>query len=114
MENVTMEMVVLAVMGMVIHVGMLVMKRSNKKTSKFSLKIWLSDMMNWWRIILAVTSTAALLIMSKDIASWFGINLEGQSGTMNIVAFASGYFNHYLIRKLLKMFKKKVGDAEEG
>lgn len=108
METITLQMILLAFLGMIIHMGMKVNQRSNKQTNKFSLKTWMGDRMNWWRLIITVASTAALLLMVEDIAAWFGVSVAGHGNLMNVCAFAAGYLNHSLIRNILKIFKKQV------
>jgi len=104
----TWQMIVLAICGMLLHAGAYVMRRAEKKNNKFSFKVWFKDAMNWVRIGMAIISTGALLLMAEDIAAWFGVTVEGHGGLLNIVSFAAGYLNHYLIKVILNRFKKKA------
>lgn len=106
MENLNFELLLLAFLGMVIHIFMKIANRKDKKTNKFSFKVWFSDRMNWVRLILSIASTIALLIMSPDLIDMFGIELSDGSPAIKVFAFGAGYLNHSLIRNVLKVFKK--------
>lgn len=106
MENLEWQYIVLAVLGMIMHVLMKVSERQNKKTNKFSFKVFFSDSMNWVRIGLSLTSMVAILFMADDISDMLGIQLSDGSPARGILAFAAGYLNHSLIRNVLKVFKK--------
>jgi hypothetical protein len=106
MENLTLEYILLALLGMVIHILMKVANRGDKKNNKFSLKTWVQDRMNWVRLVLAVSSTVALMIMADDLANMLGVTLSDGSPANSVFAFGAGYLNHSLIRNVLKVFKK--------
>jgi hypothetical protein len=114
MENLNLELILLAVLGMIIHVLMKVSERADKKQNKFSLKVFFSDSMNWVRILLSLTSVLALMIMADDVADVMGITLSDGAPAKEIFAFGAGYLNHSLIRNLLKMFKKGSGETPEN
>ena len=73
----------------------------------FSLKYWLCDKLNWVRIIIAVTSMVALLLMAEDVADVMGITLSDGAPAKSILAFLAGYLNHSLVKGVLKVLKKK-------
>ena len=62
MENLNLECIILALLGVIIHIAMKVVNRTNQ-TEKFSLKVWCADKLNIVRVLLAVASTIAILIM---------------------------------------------------
>lgn len=106
MENLDIQYIVLAILGMVIHILMKVSERKDKKTNKVSLKVFFSDSMNWIRIALSITSVIAIMFMADDIADMMGITLSDGSPARGILSFGAGYLNHSLIRNVLKVFKK--------
>jgi len=114
MEIITPQMIVLAILGIIIHIGMKINQRSNKANEKFSIKKWLTDSMNLWRLFLSIASTAAILLMSEDIAAYFGLSVEGHGNLMNIIAFGAGYSNHSFIRNLLKIFKRQSNNIADN
>jgi hypothetical protein len=106
MENLTPEYLLLALLGMIIHILMKVSDRRNKKDEKLSLKGFFSDSMNWIRMMLSILSAVALIMMSDDISSALGITLTDGSSAKTLFAFTAGYLNHSLIGNLLKIFNK--------
>ena len=116
MENLSFELLLLAFLGMVIHILMKVASRKDKKTNKISLKVWAQDKMNWIRLALSILSTLALMIMSPDVIDMFGIKLSDGSPAIKVFAFGAGYLNHSIIRNVLKAFKKSDVEppSEEG
>lgn len=111
MEYLNLNIILLAVAGMLIHLLMFVASKTKGK-NKFNLKVWTKDSMNWIRLALAVISTIALLLMLEEIALLFGVTIEGHQGLLKVVAFASGYLNHSLIKNLLRMFRKATKTTE--
>lgn len=111
MEYLNLQMILLAFTGMVIHLLMFVISKTKGK-NEFRISLWLTDSMNWIRLALAVISTFALLLMLDEIAALFGVNIEGHGGLLKIVAFASGYLNHSLIKNILKVFKKSTETSD--
>tara|TARA_R110002020_G_scaffold309888_3_gene525780 strand:- start:2856 stop:3185 length:330 start_codon:yes stop_codon:yes gene_type:complete len=109
MDTLTIKYIVLATLGMLLHIIMKIQNRTKKE--KFSIKVFFSDKMNWVRIVLAVISTVALLLMSDDLTNMFGITLDDGSPAKSLFAFGAGYLNHSLVRNILKVFKKKVDSA---
>ena len=89
MEYINPTMILLAVLGMIIHLLMFVASKTKGK-NKFSFKIWSKDTMNWIRLALSIFSTLAILLMLDEIASMFGVTIEGHGGLLKVVAFASG------------------------
>lgn len=114
MENLNLELMLLALLGMIIHILMKVVERKEKKANKFSLKVFFSDSMNWVRILLSISSVVALMIMSDDITDMMGITLSDGSPARQIFAFGAGYLNHSMIRNVLKVFKRgEFNDSPE-
>jgi hypothetical protein len=105
MSNLTMEYIILAFLGMIIHILIHVLNRKNKSIP-LSMGYYLSDINNWIRIILSVLSILALLIMSESLSDMFGIKLSNGSSARDICAFIIGYLNHSLIKNVLRIFKK--------
>jgi hypothetical protein len=97
---------ILAFLGMFIHILMKVLNRKDK-TKKLSFKVFFSNSSNWIRMILAVVSTIAILLMSSDIADILNIKLSDGSPGKSLLAFMAGYLNHSIIRNLLSTFEKK-------
>lgn len=105
MENINLQYVLLAVLGMVIHILMKIAERGNKKSNPFSFKVFFADRMNWVRIALSLTSVLALMLMAEDLSDTLGIQLSDGSPAKSIFSFGAGYLNHSLIRNILKRFK---------
>ncbi len=105
MINIELQSVLLAVLGMLVHILMHIIQRKNKHLPT-SIKYFLAEKINWIRIVLALISTFALLLMADDVANILGINLTDGSSAKSVFAFLCGYMNHSIIRNLLKMFKK--------
>ena len=113
MEYLNFTMIALAILGMSIHIIMFVMQKINNN-NKFSFKVWIKDTMNWMRILLSLLSTAALLLMLDDIAALFGFTVEGHGSLLKLIAFSAGYFNHSLIKNILRTFRKSTENKSEG
>lgn len=96
----------LAFLGMFIHILMKVLNRKDK-SKKFSFSIFFSNTNNWIRIILAILSTIAILMMSEDIGNILGIKLSDGTSAKSILAFMAGYLNHSMIRNILNIFERK-------
>lgn len=107
MENLNWEYILLAVLGMVIHILMKIAERGNKKSNPFSFKVFFADRMNWIRIALSLTSVLALMLMAEDLSDTLGIQLSDGSPAKSIFSFGAGYLNHSLIRNILKRFKSE-------
>lgn len=105
MSNFTFEYILLAILGMFIHVLMNIVQRRNKFTS-ISIKIFLADYMNWIRVLLSLTSTFVLLLMADDVSKYLGVTIDNGSSAKSLFAFLSGYLNHSMIKNILKVFKK--------
>lgn len=106
MENLNYEYLLLAFLGMFIHILMKIGDRDKK--SKLSFKKFISTPNNWVRILLSVTSVVALIMMADDISDMLKIKLSDGSPAKSIFAFGAGYLNHSLIRNVLKIFGKGV------
>ena len=99
------QYILLAILGMVIHILMHIIQRKTLN-NPFSLKVFISEKINWIRIILSLASTFALLLMADDVANILGMTLTDGSPAKSVFAFLSGYLNHSIIRNILKLFKK--------
>lgn len=100
----------LAFLGMFIHILMKVLNRKDK-SKKLSFRVFFSDSTNWIRMILAILSTIAILMMSSDIADMLHIQLSDGSSAKSVLAFMAGYLNHSIIRNLLSIFNKKQSNG---
>ena len=104
-ENLHLEYLLLAFLGMIIHILMKVAERKEKVNNPFSLKVFFADKMNLVRILLSLTSVLALMLMADDLTDTLGITLSDGSPAKTIFSFGAGYLNHSLIRNILKRFK---------
>lgn len=111
MEHLTGTMVALAISGLLMHMLMFVSSKT-KGGNKFSFKAWRKDSMNWIRLTISLISTFALLLMLDDVAALFGVSIEGHGGILKLVAFVSGYFNHSLIKNILRVFRKATKTSD--
>jgi hypothetical protein len=105
MKNLTSEYLLIALLGMAIHILIHVLNRKNK-TIPLSISYYVSDLENWIRLILSVLSIIALLIMSDSLSNMLGIQLSDGSSAKDVFAFLTGYMNHSLIKNVLKLIKK--------
>lgn len=105
MANIEMKFILLAMLGMVIHVLMKLVNRTNK-TQPISLSYYLRNPKTWLRGTLTILSIVAILYMSDDIGNMLGITLRDGSPAKSVMAFFGGYLNHSLIRNLLKVVQK--------
>ena len=105
MENFNYEYLVLALLGLLIHILMKIAAKTSKK-NKFSLKVYFADRMNFVRIAVSILSIVALLMMALDLSDMMKITLSDGSPAITVFAFLTGYFNHSLIYNVLKMFKR--------
>ena len=96
MNNLTFEYLLLAFLGMIIHVLIHILNRGNKNIP-LSIGYFISDFNNWIRLILSITSIIALLIMSESVSDILGIKLSDGSSAKDVFAFITGYLNHSLI-----------------
>lgn len=99
----------LAFLGMFIHILMKVLNRKDK-TKKLSFRVFFSNSNNWIRMILAILSTIAILMMSSDIGDIFHIKLSDGTTAKSVLAFMAGYLNHSIIRNILNIFERKNKD----
>lgn len=106
MQNLTTENLVLAFLGMLIHVLFKISGRSGKKQQRFQFKIYFTDAMNWVRILLSISSAIALLIMSDTLCDLFNITLKNGTKAYQLYAFTAGYLNHSLIGNVIKVFNR--------
>lgn len=104
MEHLSLQYIILAVLGMIIHILMKISERKDK-SSKFSFKVFFADKMNWVRIALSLASVLALMLMAEDLTNTLGITLTDGSPAKSIFSFGAGYLNHSLIRNVLKKFE---------
>jgi len=94
--------VVLAILGLLLHVGFKLQTRSNK-TESFSYKYWLKD--NWLDVSLAVLSVITILLMMDEIMLFMGITtIEDNDMFYKMTSFFAGFFNVRIIRDLKQMF----------
>jgi hypothetical protein len=101
----TLEYILLAFLGMLIHILIHILNRKNKSIP-ISLGYYISDVDNWIRLILSIVSIFALLLMSESLSNIFGIKLSDGSSARDIFAFITGYLNHSLIKNVLRLVKK--------
>jgi hypothetical protein len=105
MSNLTIEYILLAFLGMFIHILIHILNRKNKSIP-LSFSYYISDVDNWIRLILSFASIFALLIMSESLSDMLGIKLSNGSSAKDVFAFVTGYLNHSLIKNVLRIFKK--------
>jgi hypothetical protein len=105
MNNLTLEYLMIAFLGMTIHILIHVLNRKNKSIP-LSVGYYISDVDNWIRLILSILSIVALLIMSDSLCNILGIKLEDGSPAKDVFAFVTGYLNHSLIKNVLRILKK--------
>lgn len=105
MNNLTIEYILLAFLGMIIHIFIHILNRKNKSIP-LSFGYYISDVDNWIRLILSVLSILSLLIMSDSLSDMLGITLSNGASAKDVFAFITGYLNHSLIKNVLRMVKK--------
>jgi hypothetical protein len=105
MNNLTFEYLSLAFLGMIIHILIHILNRKNKSIP-LSFGYYVSDIDNWIRLVLSITSIFALLIMSESLSNILGITLSNGASAKDVFAFITGYLNHSLIKNVLRILKK--------
>jgi hypothetical protein len=105
MGNLTIEYILLAFLGMFIHILVHILNRKNKSIP-LSFSYYVSDVDNWIRLILSIASIFALLIMSESLSNILGITLSNGASAKDVFAFITGYLNHSLIKNVLRILKK--------
>lgn len=105
MSNLTIEYILLALLGMFIHILIHILNRKNRSIP-LSFSYYVSDIDNWIRLILSFLSIFALLMMSESLSNMLGIQLSNGESAKDVFAFITGYLNHSLIKNVLKIFKK--------
>jgi|688.fasta_scaffold04443_30 hypothetical protein len=105
MSNLTIEYILIAFLGMFIHILIHILNRKNKSIP-LSFSYYVSDVDNWIRLILSFVSIFALLIMSDSLSDMLGIKLSNGASAKDVFAFITGYLNHSLIKNVLRIFKK--------
>lgn len=105
LSNINFEYLLLAFLGMFIHILIHILIRKNKSIP-LSFSYYVSDVDNWIRLILSITSIFALLIMSDSLSNMLGIKLSDGSPAKDVFAFITGYLNHSLIKNILRLIKK--------
>lgn len=105
MNNLTIEYILLAFLGMLIHIFIHILNRKNKSIP-LSFGYYVSDVDNWIRLILSILSIFALLIMSESLSDMLGITLSNGASAKDVFAFITGYLNHSLIKNVLRIVKK--------
>ena len=110
MENLNTTMILLALLGLVLHICGTILKRK-KDGKKLSFKAFFTDGMNWIRIIMSAASMVILLIAADDIVGYLGVKLDDGSLALKMFAVFAGHSSHALIRYVLKVFKNRLGDV---
>lgn len=105
MSNITFQYVLLAFLGMFIHILIHILIRKNKNIP-LSISYYVSDLDNWIRLILSIASIFALLIMSDSLSDILGIKLSDGSPAKDVFSFIAGYLNHSMIKNVLRIIKK--------
>lgn len=105
LTNLTLEYILLAFLGMFIHILIHILNRKNKSIP-ITLGYFVSDIDNWIRLILSITSIFALLLMSESLSDILGIKLSDGSSARDVFAFITGYLNHSIIKNVLRILKK--------
>jgi hypothetical protein len=105
MSNLTIEYILLAFLGMFIHILIHILNRKNKSIP-LSFSYYVSDIDNWIRLILSFVSIFALLIMSDSLSNMLGITLSNGASAKDVFAFITGYLNHSIIKNVLRILKK--------
>lgn len=105
MSNLTIEYILLAFLGMFIHILIHILNRKNKSIP-LSFSYYVSDIDNWIRLILSFVSIFALLIMSDSLSDMLGIKLSNGASAKDVFAFITGYLNHSIIKNVLRILKK--------
>lgn len=105
LTNLTLEYILLAFLGMFIHILIHILNRKNKSIP-ISFGYYISEIDNWIRFVLSIASILALLMMSESLSDIFGIKLSDGSHAKDVFAFITGYMNHSIIKNVLRIFKK--------
>lgn len=105
MGNLTLQYILIAFLGMIIHILIHILNRKNKSIP-LSFGYYVSDIDNWIRLILSILSIIALLIMSDNLSDILGITLSNGASAKDVFAFITGYLNHSLIKNVLRILKK--------
>ena len=100
------EYCLLAILGILIHLLTTIIYRRNKN-APFSISYLLTDSRNYLRLLLAIASTFAILLMIDDVAEVFHLKLGDGTPMKHLIAFFAGYFNHSLIKRLVGFFNNK-------
>lgn len=106
-ENLEPEYITLALLGMIIYVLKSIVNRKDT-AQKVSVGSFFKNGKNWARILLAIVSTMAVLLMADDIAKILGITVDSDAPAKSVCAFLAGFFNYNIIDSLLKKFGKKI------
>ena len=101
------EYYLLAFLGIFIHFCFTILGRKNKQMP-FSFAYILTSSKNWLRLVLAISSTWAILLMSDNVADMLHIKLSDGTPAKQVLAFFAGYFNHSLIRRLVNVFNNTL------
>jgi len=99
------EYYLLAFLGIFIHFAVSILARKNKEVP-FSIAYLLTSGQNWLRLLLALASTWAILLMADDVADLLNIKLSDGTPAKQVLSFFAGYFNHSLIKRLVGVFNK--------
>ena len=105
MENLIFENILLAFLGMSIHILIEILDRRNKAIP-ISLSYFLSDIQNYLKIALCIVSIITLLICADELADIMGVTLKDGTGATKVFSFLTGYFNHHFVRYVIKIFRK--------
>lgn len=111
-ESLSPEYLLLALLGIIIHVLMTIVNRSDRK-NPISMKAYFKDGMNYVRIFLAIASVFAILLMANDITDMLGVTLSSGAPAKSVFAFLAGYFNHAIIKDILKIFRSRQSEKDE-
>jgi hypothetical protein len=105
MKNLEIQYILLAILGVFIHILMNILNRKNKSIP-ISFMYYITDVDNWIRMILVALSILALFLMSESLSDIFGLKLSDGSTARDVFAFLTGYLNHSFIKNVLKIFYK--------
>ena len=96
--------ILLAILGLTLHILLSVQKVLKHPETEFSLPRWIQE--NWLNMVVAITTAAISLLMAEDIAKAFGFGNVTGSSFYKIHALLSGYAGRDLVFRILKLAKK--------
>lgn len=101
MEQLTITNIVLALCGLLLHIG--AVYKSAQRKEGFLPAIFFEK--NWVSLIMSIVAAVASILMSEEIIELLGFPVGKEAMFFKVHAFISGYMGSSVLSRVFKIFK---------